>query len=383
MTRFELPPATKYLPLVPRSRPAALPLQQRLTELDDRVHQAEHARDAEEGVTRACEAMNKAALIASDTGDADLAAALSWQQYEAFLPAAPLTTMAATFALQPLVNLARLAIRTGDPAGAYMLLESLFSSSDQDEAAQILGRACPVGGLVDSADERADLRRFLWAVLLADGTRAICAAGRWQDAVDHLHRYNGIGSRLLDGRQVAVLADLHQGDPNTAARLLAETDCTQAWEHAVAACLTTAAHRLAGHDPAAAITTMANAVLRLPPTPGGAVFTTRLGVLACELAPGHHELATHLITVAMEAADAHATTALLTSSVVEPQLTQGQRQAFQGRIARAKLAEKSGLHEADARLEQACDRAARVLTRERRACSVLIASSSSARSANT
>jgi hypothetical protein len=361
MTSFELPPAARFLPLVPRSRPAALPPQQRLTELDDLVHQAKHAREADEGMTRACEAMNKAALVASDNGDADLAAALCWQQYEAFLPAVPLTAKAATFALQPLVNLARLAIRTGNPTGAYTLLESLFSAADRDEAAQVLGRACPVGGLVGSADERAELRRFLWAVLLADGTRALCAAGRWQDAVAHLHRYNGIGTRLLDGRQVAVLAALHHRAPDTATRLLTQANCTEAWERAVAACLTTAAHRVAERDPARAITTMANAVLHLPPTPGGGVFTARLGVLACELAPDHRDLVPRLITVVMGIADAHATTALLASPVVASRLAPDQRKEFEARIAKAELTQNNGPYRLDAPLEQVCAKAARLL----------------------
>lgn len=352
-----LPTAIRYLPLVPRPRPAALPLQQRLTELDQLVHQAQRAHDAAEGVTRACEAMNKAALLASDTGHPDLAAALCWQQYEAFLSAVPLTTQAATFALQPLVNLGRLAIRTGNPSDAYTLLESLLAAAGHDAPTHVLGRPCPVGGLVASAIDRAELRRFLWAVLLADGTRALCAAGRWQDAVEHLHHYNGIGTRLLDGRQVAVLSALHRRDPDTAARLLATTGCTQGWEHAVTACLTTATHLVSGQDSSAA-TTMVDAVLHLQPTPGGAVFAARLGVLACELAPEHQTLVNHVLFGVLESDDAHAANAVLGSHVVALKLTKDQRQALRERVAQAKLAgneEPSGL---DARLEQVCAKAA-------------------------
>ncbi|WP_435110008.1 hypothetical protein [Nocardiopsis synnemataformans] len=362
MTGPELPAAIRYLPLVPRPRPAALPLQRRLTELDELVHQAQHAHGAEEGMARACEAMNKAALLASDTGHPDLAATLCWRQYEAFLPAAPLTVKAATFALQPLVNLARLAIRTGNPSDAYTLLESLLAAADQAEPAQLLGRTCPVGGLVACAAERAELRQFLWAVLLADGTRALCAAGRWQDAVDHLHRYNGIGTRLLDGRQVAVLAALHRTDPGTATRLLATTDCAQAWEHAVAACLTTATRLASGQDSSAATTAMVNAVLHLPPTPGGAVFAARLGVLACELAPEHRALLDHVLFGVLQSDDAHTATAALGSPVVAPQLAKDQQQALRARVARAELAENEEPFGVDARLDQVCAKAARFLT---------------------
>ncbi|GAA1111707.1 hypothetical protein [Nocardiopsis metallicus] len=338
MRRAQLPPATRYLPLVPRPRPAALPLQQRVTELHNLLHQADHTLAPEEQVARACEVMNKAALIASDTGHPGLATTLCWQQYETFTLAARLTAKAATFALQPLVNLARLAIRTGDPSGAYAVLGSLFEAADRGGPANVLGRSCPVGDLVATPSDRAELRRFLWAVLLADGTRALCAAGRWQDAMVHLHRYNGIGARLLDGRQVAVLAALHLHDPDTATGLLAATDCSEAWERAVAACLNTATDLVAGRDAVGAITTMVDAVQHLPPTPGGAVFAARLGVLACELDPDHHALAAHVIVGARESADTHAATAVLESAVLTAQLSEEQSQALRERVAQAQPA---------------------------------------------
>ncbi|GHD36651.1 hypothetical protein GCM10007147_44160 [Nocardiopsis kunsanensis] len=244
-------------------------MRQRLTELDDLLHKAGQTRGSEEAMTRACETMNKAALIASDLGQPGLAEALCWQQYETFTPATPLTAKAATFALQPLVNLGRLAIRTGNPSDAHAVLESLFEAADRGGPAHVLGRSCPVGELVATPGERAELRRFLWAVLLADGTRALCAAGRWQDAMNHLRRYNGIGTRLLDGRQVAVLVALRLDGPDTATDLLAETDASQAWEHAVAACLTAATDQVAGRDPVGAVTTMVDAVHHLPPHPVG------------------------------------------------------------------------------------------------------------------
>lgn len=360
--RAQLPPATRYLPLVPRPRPAALPLQQRVTELHELFHQADHAHDPEEGMARACEAMNKAALIASDTGHPNLATALCWQQYETFALAGPLTVKAATFALQPLVNLGRLAIRTGNPARAYAMLGSLFEAADRGGPANVLGRSCSVGELVATPGDRAELRRFLWAVLLADGTRALCAAGRWQDAVAHLHRYNGIGARLLDGRQVAVLAALHLHDPDTAASLLATTDCSQAWERAVVACLNTATDLVAGRDAVGAITTMSNAVQHLPPTPGGAVFTARLGVLACELAPDHHALAAHMIAGASGSADTHAVTAVLESAVLTARLSEEQSQALRARVAQAQPAGTQQSIGLGKELAGAGDRAAAFLT---------------------
>ncbi|WP_187294550.1 hypothetical protein [Nocardiopsis alba] len=286
-------------------------------------------------MTRACEAMNKAALIASDTGQPDLAEALCWQQYETFAPAAPLTAKAATFAVQPLVNLGRLAIRTGNPSDAYTVLESLFEAVDRGGPANVLGRSRPVGNLVDTPGERAELRRFLWAVLLADGTRALCASERWQDAMHHLHRYRGIGLRMLDGRQAAVLAALHLEDIDTATDLLAATDRSQAWEHAVAACLSVATDLVAGRDSASAVTSMIETVRHLPPTPGGTVFATRLGVLACELAPDQHALATHLITGALETTDAHVAAAVLGSPTLATRLTEEQGQVLREHVTQA------------------------------------------------
>ena len=288
-------------------------------------------------MTRACEAMNKAALIASDTGQPDLAQALCWQQYDVFASAGPLTAKTALLALQPLVNLGRLAIRTGHPTAAHTVFVSLLTATTHGQPAQVQGRTCPVADLVTSPSERAELRRFLWAVLLADGTRALCAASHWQDAVEHLHRYNGIGTRLLDGRQVAVLAALHREDPDAARILLEETSCDESWERAVAACLTTASMRVAGHDTAGVATAMARHLIELPPTQGGSVFAARAGVLACELAPGHRALISHVIDAVMGSDDANAATAVLGSPVIGEELRLHQRQALRERVQQAEL----------------------------------------------
>lgn len=361
MTVTLLPATLRYLPLVPRPRPAALPLPQRLTELHDLLHQAERTPDAEEGITRACEAMNKAALIASDIGNPDLAAALCWQQYETFLPTTPLTAKVAIFALQPLVNLARLAIRTGDPSGAYTMLKALFAATDHSEPVQILGRVCAVGALVTSDEERAELRRFLWAILLADGTRALCAANRWPNVAHHLHRYNGIGTRLLDGRQVAVLAALHLKDPETATRILARTDCVQPWEHAVAFCLATATQLVSGQDSTKVAMDMADTILHLPPESGGPVFTVRLGALACELAPEQGRLASHVVSEVVRVDDAHAASTVLATPVIESRLTTGQKQLLRERVARAQPDGNADTSAVEARVKHTCNQATRLL----------------------
>ncbi|MFY7069434.1 hypothetical protein ACOQFV_26550 [Nocardiopsis changdeensis] len=309
-------------------------------------------------MTRTCEAMNKAALVASDTGQPDLAEALCWQQYDVFASAGPLTAKTALLALQPLVNLGRLAIRTGHPTAAHTVFESLLTATTPGQPAQVQGRTCPVADLVTSPSERTELRRFLWAVMLADGTRALCVADRWQDAVEHLHRYNGIGTRLLDGRQVAVLAALHRQDPDAARILLEGTVCNEPWEQAVAACLTAASARVAGHDPADAVTAMARHLIELPPTPGGAVFAARAGVLACELAPGHRALVSHVIDTVMGSNDANAATAVLGSPVVGEELSLRQRQTLRERVRQAELVRADQPASLTEELTVICDQAA-------------------------
>ncbi len=47
--------------------------------------------------------------------------------------------------------------------------------------------------------------QWLWTVLLSDSLRALCKAGHWTEALRQAQQHNGIGQRLLDGRQIAVL----------------------------------------------------------------------------------------------------------------------------------------------------------------------------------
>jgi hypothetical protein len=181
--------------------------------------------------------------------------------------------------------------------------------------------------------------------------------------VDHLHRHNGIGTRLLDGRQVAVLAALYRNDPGGADTLLRESVCNEAWERAVAACLTTVARRAAAHDVTTAVTAMATAVAEVPTAPGGTVFAARLGALACELAPHHPALASNLIDIAMESDDAHTVTVVLSSPAVEPRLSDPQRRALRMRVNAAQLAgSDSGRYEDDAELTKIGEQAAALAT---------------------
>jgi hypothetical protein len=76
---------------------------------------ADQARStADQALTRAAEACNLAALIASDCGMPGLARDLCWRQYGVFAQARIRDETTAKLALQPLINLARLHIRDGD-----------------------------------------------------------------------------------------------------------------------------------------------------------------------------------------------------------------------------------------------------------------------------
>jgi hypothetical protein len=72
--------------------------------------------------------------------------------------------------------------------------------------------------LTVSPDDRGEVRARLRRVLLADGTRTL--RGRWNEALAHIEAHRGVGKRMLDGRQVAVLA---AGDTEQAAALLKDT----------------------------------------------------------------------------------------------------------------------------------------------------------------
>lgn len=103
--------------------------------------------------------------------------------------------------------------------------------------AEIDGRQVSFREFTRTQDDQRTLCRWLWSVVLADGLRALTAAGRWQDALAHARDHHGIGQRLLDGRQVAILAHAVGGDTATAISLLHQSVTVEPWEHAVASCL--------------------------------------------------------------------------------------------------------------------------------------------------
>lgn len=117
----------------------------------------------------------------------------------------------------------------------------------------------------------------MWSVLLSDGTRALAAAGRWTDAPDLTQRHHGIGLRMLDGRQIAILAHVETGDRCVADRLIDEAVPHEPWEHAVSSCLRTITRRFGVGD-------AVDQFLAVRLERAFAVFVVRLGVMVVHLA---------------------------------------------------------------------------------------------------
>jgi hypothetical protein len=312
----------RRFPLVPRPRPPCPPLHVRVRE----VHQlAKAATSGPDPLSQAASAHNKAALIASDCGLPDLARTLCWRHFRVFAAARPLGGKAARHALEPLVNLARIHIRGGDGDAAHTLLTALYQAITTRADAVIDTTPVPLRDLIQTEDDHYAVRQWLWAVILAEGTRALVRAGRWTEALAHAQQRRGIGQRLLDGRQVAILTACLAGDPAAALVLLDETTATQPWEKSLAACLTVLCHRIAAPPTPVSVQTMIEGFHHLEPSPTLLMFRTRLGLTALDLAadaePAATSICDRLIGDVVAAADAYAARELLSHRGCADRLT--------------------------------------------------------------
>jgi hypothetical protein len=331
----------QWFPLVPRPRPPCRALTQRIDEIRDLAHTASHGAP-DDRIIAAAEAHNKAALILSDCGLTDMANQLCWKQYDLFQAAAPLTAKTAKLALQPIVNLGRLLIRAGHGDRASQVFHSAYGAMRTGTAATIDGRAIDLGGLVANADERRELHRFLWTVLLADGTRALTTSGQWDAALRHVEHHKGIGARLLDGRQVAILAHSAAGDLDRAIDLLDTTDTPEPWEQAVAAYLHAWCRAASQRPVGANVADMVNHYLRLQPEPGQSLFLTRLGLSVLDLATNSAESAASAVASrigreALDTADAYLAWDVLNDPNTGCIASEGERGAL------SRMVEASGL----------------------------------------
>jgi ATP/maltotriose-dependent transcriptional regulator MalT len=304
-------PIAQRFPLIARSRPPCTALSARISALAELADRA--ARDGD--LTAASRVHNQAALIASDCGQPDLAEVWCHRHARAWLDHGHLDTTTARHALEPLVNLARLRIRAGDRDGGFDVIGALYRAVLTRTDIVVDGVAVPVAALTQTTDRHQDVCRWLWGVHLADGTRALTTAGRWHDAENHLQEHNGIGRRMLDGRQVAVIARAINDQRSAALRMLTETEPGEPWEAAVTACLT-ALCQPAERPPTAHLDAMISNYHQLDPDPTLVVFHTRLALSIIDIGrgitnPALHATTQHAVDRALVAGDGYAARDLL------------------------------------------------------------------------
>jgi hypothetical protein len=299
-------PIAQRFPLVARFRPACLPLPERIASIAELADTA--VREMDQGVGSAV--YNQAALVASDLGRPDLAREMCHQHAAAYLHACPLPGMSAIRALEPAVNLARLQVRAGCGDEGRRRLLALHAAVSNCTAVRFEDITIPAS-LTATAEDRQEVHAWLWRVLLADGTRTLTTEGRWDEALVHIEEHRGVGSRMLDGRQVAVLSALTSGDTGRARDLLENTMPGEPWEQRVTTCLAVLCRLKASESASQDVAGLADAYLEAPVGHGTTVFDIRLGltILAAARAVGHtaaHDLVDGLHYRATKARDGYA-----------------------------------------------------------------------------
>ncbi|WP_329472544.1 hypothetical protein OIE75_28580 [Streptomyces sp. NBC_01723] len=286
-----IPAIASRVPLVRRTKAPALPLEERINHLTG-LTVAPAGASHHDLVARTCGVLNYAALIASDVGLPDLAEDLCWRQHQVFANAGRLSGRIAVMSLMPLVNLARLQTRAGHGELAYSLLHCLNDAARHRNKTDIDGRTVDLSTLTDTDEDHRTVCQELYITLLVDGARALAQVGRWTEAADAMAQHRGIGNRLLDGRQIKIMALMEQGLDQQARDLIDTTQPTEPWETAVALLLH--AHCRPADVPVPETDlnrTVEEAVQLLAhPDPPTAVFQTRTGLSALELdhAGRHH-----------------------------------------------------------------------------------------------
>jgi hypothetical protein len=297
------------IPLVCSHRPPGAPLGERVAYLTAQARQPDGASHRD-NVARAAGVLNFAALIASDSGIPGLAADLCWRQHEIFASAGALAPDISVIALMPLVNIARQQARQGDGNTAYHTLNCLYRAAQQRGTATVHGHRVNLAPLTCGPAHRETCKE-LWAVLLTDGARALAREGRWTDAAEIMAAHHGVGTRLLDGRQVKIMSLLEQGHHREAAATVDATVSAEPWEAAVAAILRAYCQQQA--TPAApgetsdAIAKTLTLIRQGEPTT--AAFRSRAGLTALDLAASQPEEGTaqlHDAIVKLAATDAYA-----------------------------------------------------------------------------
>ena len=326
------------IPLVCSHRPPGAPLGERVGYLTAQASQPGGASHRDQ-VARAAGVMNFAALIASDTGIPELAAELCWRQHEIFAAVGPLPPDIAVIALMPLVNIARQQARQGDGNIAFSTLDRLYRAARQRGTATVCGHRVNLAPLTCGLAHRETCRE-LWAVLLTDGARALAREGRWTDAAETMAAHRGIGTRLLDGRQIKIMALLEQGNHREAAAVIDATVPAEPWETAVTAILRAYCQQQATPatpaEPSDAIEKTLELLGQGEPTT--AAFRSRAGLTALDLAAGQPETSTaqlHDAIARLAATDAYAARNALGHPIMRARMTCHQEQQLTSVITAA------------------------------------------------
>jgi hypothetical protein len=355
-----------WFPLIPRPRPPCLPLEARIAELTALT--AGNRRETREAHSaRAAEILNKAALVASDCAIPGLARALCHHQYALWARSAPLPASAVRLAMQPVLNIPRQLIRDGHGDDAGVMLEVLHQAALDCAITDIDDMRVNFGTLTRTAGGYREACTLTWTALLADGTRALAQAGRWEEAAERVAAHRGTGTRLLDGRQAAILALLTSGRVDEAAKMTEDSAPAEPWEHAIRALLQVLCQRAAGHHPEAGIATMTAAALELAQSQDHATTLprTRIGLTALAIAAdtGAHQVrALRAALITLASTDGYAARDLLATVPVSGSLTCAQRSQLQALISACGLGTGTIPGHLNDQLTTATEHAARTLT---------------------
>lgn len=294
--------------------PLILQGRRRCPDLDTRIAEIQHFADACHDTTaddlaridRACSVWNLAALTAADCGMPDLAAELCADEFRILHAAWPVSGPTAIAALQPLVNLARLTSRAGDPHGAHRTYEAINRAVHHGGKVHIHGLHIDFDDFTATTADRTDVAAWLRVTLREDGTRALAAAGDWAAAAAHAARYDDNPHLLRESRQARVLAAAASQETDTALALIDTSASSEPWEHAVAACLR--AHS-AAMPHAEMLHTVRQALTAHDSASGLALFSIRLGLTALDLTPTSQPaearpVREHLLRIALDIDDA-------------------------------------------------------------------------------
>lgn len=254
----------------------------------------------------------------------------------------PLPPQAAKLALQPILNIPRQLIREGDGATAYQMLDQLYRAARDRTDAQLAGRQISLRDVTRAPDDHRTVCTLLWTALLADGARALVLAGRWQDAAKHAAAHRGIGTRLLDGRQVTILSLAERGEHDEATAMIEASVIAAPWEQAVASLLYVYCRGGTSGDAEQDVAAMLDHALGLveQTEPSTAVFRIRVAITALDLADGYGSTQVPRLRAAListASADTYAAREALAHPVLRAAMTTDQEQTL------AALVEASGL----------------------------------------